>query len=232
MELQEKLYKPVQAIIVHRSGSDYYLESCPIKDDLSFGATHPLMKETIVNIMDKMSVDVTDRLQFKGPIPKNIVTVRNTPGNTLVAWITRPKKVKMYFTKKVGLKDITAPVPALLWVAQNNKLKVFAMKGERISLKTTNPLYRAPFSNTYSDGGVCWGTGKWPNDSIYYEDYIKKIELGFWESRFSHNMKNITDRSKTDLYQLWEMLDGTEKFPNGELLESQANDKVKKLLGI
>lgn len=231
MELQEKLYKPVQAIIVHRSGSDYYLESCKINDDLSFGATHPLMKKTVVDIIDDMSVDVTDRLQFKGPIPKNIITVRNSPGNTLVAWITRPQKVRMYFTKNVDLKDITAPVPALLWVAQNNKLKLFAMKGHRISLKTKNPLCIAPFSNTYEDGGVCWGSSKWPNDTIYYEDYIKGIEIGFWKSRFSHNMKGVKNKSKTDLHQLWEMLDGTEKFPNGELLESQANGNIKKLLG-
>ncbi len=64
------------------------------------------MKKTVVDIIDDMSVDVTDRLQFKGPIPKNIITVRNSPGNTLVAWITRPQKVRMYFTKNVDLKDI------------------------------------------------------------------------------------------------------------------------------
>jgi len=226
MELQEKLYKPVQAIIVHRSGSNYYLESCDIKDDLSFGATQPLMKETIVNIMDTMSVDVTDRLQFRGKIPKNIITVRNTPGNTIVAWTTKPQIVNMSFTKTVGLKDITAPLPRLLWVAINNKLQVFAMKSTKL-----NKLYIAPFSNLSSNGVVCWGTGKWPKEIKYYEDYIKGIELGFWESKFSHQMKGITSKSKTDLHQLWKSLDNKNQFPNEELLESPATEEIKKLLG-
>lgn len=230
MELQEKLYKPVQAIIVHRSGSDYYLESCSIKDDLSFGATHPLMKNTIVDIMDTMSVDVTDRLQFKGIIPKNIITVRNSPGHTLVAWTTKPQIMRMYFTKSVELKDIIAPVPRLLWVAENNKLSIYAMKSNTLNSKTK--LFMAPFSNVSDNGSVCWGTGKWPNDAKYYEDYIKGIELGFWESKFSHNMKNVLSKSKTDLHQLWESLDGKNKFPTDELLESLIVNNIKENLGI
>lgn len=226
MELQEKLYKPVQAIIVHRSGSQYYLESCDIKDDLSFGATQPLMKETIVDIMDTMSVDVTDRLQFKGPIPKNIVTVRNTPGNTIVAWTTKPQMMNICFTKAVGLKDITAPLPRLLWVAKNNRLQVFAMKSTKM-----NKLYIAPLSNLDKSGNVCWGTGKWPKDVRCYEDYIEGIQLGFWESRFSHQMKGVTSKSKTDLHKLWKSLDGKSQFPNDELLESPATKTIKKLLG-
>lgn len=227
MEIQEKLYKPVQAIIVHRSGSNYYLESCPIKDDLSFGATQPLMKQTIVDIMDTMSVDVTDRLQFKGQIPKNIITVRNTPGSTLVAWRTKPQKVKLYFTKNVGLPDMTAPVPAMLWVAQNNSLSVYALKSDRVSLKAKDAVLIAPFPNVSTSGGVCWGTGKWPKDIKYYEDFIREIELGFWESRFSHNMKKDVKRSKTDLHQLWKSLKDKDKFPVDKLLVSDVDINKK-----
>ena len=230
MELKEKLYKPVQAIIVHRSGSDYYLESCKINDDLSFGASHPLMKQTIVDIMDTMSIDVTDRLQFKGAIPKNIITVRNTPGNTLVAWTTKPQKVKLCFTKSVGLKDMIAPVSAMLWVAKNNSLKVFALQSQRISLKSKGAIKIAPFPNVSTDGSVCWGSGKWPKGVDCYEDFIKQIELGFWESRFSHNMKKDLQRSKTDLHQLWESLKDKDVFPTDQLLVSKVN--IKKKLGL
>ena len=230
MELKEKLYKPSQAIIVHRSGNDYYLESCKINDDLSFGASHPLMKQTIIDIMETMSVSVTDRLQFKGAIPKNIITVRNTPGDTLIAWITKPQKVKMYFTKSVGLEDMIAPVSAMLWVAKNNSLRVFALKSNRINLKSKDALFIAPFPNVSGNGSVCWGSGKWPKGSEYYEDFIKQIELGFWESRFSHNMKNDLTKSKTDLHKLWESLKDKDVFPTDQLLISDVD--VKKQLGL
>lgn len=233
MELQEKLYKPVQAIIVHRSGSQYYLESCDIKDDLSFGATQPLMKETIVDIMDTMSVDVTDRLQFKGPIPKNIITVRNTPGNTIVAWISKPQVVKMSFTKSVGLRDMTVTVPALLWLAKNNQLQVFALKNNALSKKSK--LYIAPFPNiSSSTGSVCWGSGKWPKDIKHYEDFMQKIEAGFWNSKFSHQMKGVTNKTKcsSDLKTIWSECEEDNYFRSVILLESPNSEKIKKLLGI
>lgn len=227
MEVTEKTYKPIQAIIVHRGGSDYYLESCKINDDLSFGASQPLMKQTIVDIMDTMSVDVTDRLQFKGAIPKNIITVRNTPGSTLVAWRTKPQKVKLCFTESVGLADMIAPVPAMLWVASNRGLSVYALKSNTVSLKAKGAVLIAPLPNVDKSGNVCWGSGKWPSNIKYYEDFIKQIELGFWESKFSHNMKGKTDKSKTDLHQLWESLKDKDKFPVDQLLVSPVDVKKK-----
>jgi PRTRC genetic system protein B len=230
MEIQEKLYKPVQFITVHRSGDSYYLESGNINDDLSFGASHPLMKQTIIDIMDTMSVDVTDRLQFKGMIPKNVVTVRNTAGNTLVAWISKPQSVKMSFTKTVGLRDMTAPVPAMLWLAKNDHLSVFALKSNTINNKTK--LYVAPFPNVSGSGSVCWGSGKWPKDVQYYEDFIEKVEYGFWNSKFSHNMEGVVSKSKSDLYRLWDALNGAPFFPTQQLLESPESNKIKEKLGI
>lgn len=231
MELQEKLYKPVQYITVHRAGDSYYLESGNINDDLSFGASHPLMKQTIIDIMDTMSVDVTDRLQFKGMIPKNVITVRNTAGNTVVAWTSKPKSVKMSFTKKVGLRDMTAPAPAMLWLATNNQLQVFALKSNVINKRTK--LYVAPFPNiSSSTGSVCWGSGRWPKNIEYYEDFMQKIEVGFWSSKFSHQMKGTTNKSKNDLYNLWDLLEGSVMFPTGQLLESPNSDKIKELLGV
>lgn len=230
MEVQDKIYKPVQYITVHRAGDSYYLESGKINDDLSYGASHPLMKQTIIDIMDTMSVDVTDRLQFKGVIPKNVVAVRNTPGDTVVAWITKPQIVKMYFTKSVGLKDMRAPVPAMLWLAKDNRLQVFALKGNTINKKTK--LYVAPYPNVDSvSGSVCWGSGKWPNDIKYYEDFMKRVELGFWESKFSHNMKKVNNKTKSDLHQVWKSLANKSQFPIDELLESPKSDYTKERLG-
>jgi PRTRC genetic system protein B len=219
-------YKPVQAIIVHHNEKerDYYLETRKIEDDGSFGAGKPLLMNTLKEIFQSISISAADRLQFKGMIPKNVLLVRNDPGDSIVCWISKPQKVKLNFTEKVGLKTGLFSVPAMLWLVKNNQLSVFALK--KTSFTKTTKLYRIPFPNVGDSGSVCWGSGQWPQETKYYERFMKEMMIGFWESKFSHVMRK-------EMLDIWGPLRNKEvPFPTDKLTQSSQNREIKRLLGL
>lgn len=225
--MSEKIdeYRPIQGIIVHHSDNGgYYLESHKINEDGSFGNGKPLMKETMIDIFESITISSTDRLQFKGIIPDNILLVRNSPGNTVAIWTTEPQKINMKFTKNVGVKDGLFSVPALLWSVSGQSLSVFALKKTKISKNTK--IYQLPLPNLNDGGGVCWGTGKWPSSIKYYEDFIEQVMMGFWESRFSHRMK-------PDQLSIWKPLRNKNiPYPNKSMVLSGNSSHIKKKLGL
>jgi PRTRC genetic system protein B len=224
-------YNLTQSILVYKNNrGNYYLESHEVKENGTLGQGFPLLKETMAEIVSEVSLSVVDKLQFKGFIPKNFITVRNTPGNTIIAWTTKSQLVDLHFTDNTEMKDGSAYMPNILWVVRNKKLYTLAYKSARFHEKTK--LFQLPLTNTYQDGSVCWGSGEWPSKSKYYEDFVDDLMRGFWSSKFSHTHKGVFKKLKLeeiDLYDFWtNMIETKEEFPNEVLLES--NYTLKDLL--
>ena len=122
----------------------------------------------------------------------------------------------------------TAEVPALIWLATQRSLKVFALSSNRRPTEKTS-LFYAPFFNVYENGNVCMGTVNINiQNSASVEEFTEKWEEYFFNSYFSHLM-NEHNPINENCVNLWKSLIDTEKpFPK-EVLKP-ANRTLKTLL--
>ena len=120
-----------------------------------------------------------------------------------VALVTEPLKPPRRFR---------IPMPGLIFVCSPGRPpKVYAAKKRPTNLNTA--IYHAPLFNLFRDGGTCPGTHKFPQQ-------IEEIPESFFTSFFSPEA-SVRGRSKKypdDLLELWEELDGKERYPLGDLV--------------
>ena len=104
------------------------------------------------------------------------------------------------------------PIPGLIFLCKSGSPPwVYAVK--RRPTKPTDPVYKAPFYNVFSNGRVCPGTHKFPIDR-------GKIPDSFFRSFFSPT-GDYDDRSKkhpNTLKKLWQELDGKKTYPLKDLV--------------
>lgn len=177
---------PKSAIIVYKSqtANEYYLEHRKIDPHSGrMTAGSPLSENTLGKIMATLAVDNSHfDIGIHGRIPANLLYCDTRLGNTTLVWYNPPEKRKLYFTKNAGINDGEMIVPGLLYVVKNNRLALYAFKGQKPKKK----LYMAPFMNVDSTH-VCLGTAKVrkPEDRTF-ENMIAYWEKMFWQSEFGH----------------------------------------------
>ena len=188
-------YVPEMALIFYITENDtgnesYYIETHRIRNG-RMGAGAPISKQCISDIASSFSCELS--ITPHGRIPENLLFADNRIGFQKYIWYNY--------------------VPGVLYVASNEKLDVYAFKGD----KPENKLYKAPFFNT-TDGSVCLGSTKieYPINPSYPDilDYWEKM---FWLTEFTHlggshnptknNLVNVTKQSmeKFDYNELVEM---------------------------
>lgn len=114
-------------------------------------------------------------------------------------WYSKPQRQKLLFDEKLNIQSTNYPLPYLLWVLQENTLKVFALKN---APKDANePLFQAPFLNVYNSGKVCMGSASLKHRSTDYSVLIPFCEYAFFNSTFTHtNCDRILTRNIVDVY--------------------------------
>jgi PRTRC genetic system protein B len=121
-----------------------------------------------------------------GLLSDNVLSI----GLEHVVWWSRPGQRTYFFNCReaegvvsVGKRGGTAPAPGLIFVAKEQSLWVYAVKGDsRPTLDT--PLYHAPFMNVWDNSKVCLGSMPLPDATL--AESVAKWEKSFWESNFSH----------------------------------------------
>jgi PRTRC genetic system protein B len=191
-ELQGK-FSPVQAIIVYKNESEYYLESHSINDKGEMMEGQPLSESTIKKIAKVYGTKIKKAERaipyHKGLLPRNVFMFDCSNESRNLIWAREPEKKVIHFKKQLNIPSGDFITPALLYAVSGSSLYVFAMKDCELKngIVDTTKLYQAPFHNVASNGGVCLGNGKikFPTDPSL-ENIISYYENFFWLTEFSH----------------------------------------------
>ena len=134
-------------------------------------------------------------------------------GHSVALW--RPPQVWPVALQREAFKPparLRLPMPGMVFVCSPGRTPwVYAAK-ERPT-DPEQPLFRAPAFNVFSDGRVCPGSHKFP-------DEVGEIPESFFRSFFSltGDSKDRSKRHPDNLQTLWEELDGQAEYPAEDLV--------------
>lgn len=213
------LYHPKSALVIYagnNSNTDVYVEHFDMDKNGNLINAHPLSVREANALSKSLQIAETEKKSFlkpQGIMGNNILQI-DPSDNGMVIWFTKAKERHMFFTESLGIPNGKANVPSMLWIANRNKLSVYALKtGSRPTEKT--PLYHAPFFNVYNNASVCMGTVNVQiKQSASLDEFTTAWENYFFNSYFSH-LVNSHNPIKGNCVTLWKKLIGKgEIFPN------------------
>lgn len=153
------------------------------------GAGHLLTESDTREVLQSM-LDIVPA--FTGFIPHDVLS----QSSQHLAWTVKGSVRPMYFKLRGSTKTVTlnVPMPTLLFVAHAKGLSIAALSSTRRPSETTR-LFHAPLMNIYSDGRVCLGSAKMP-DNISIESR-PAIENTIFKTNYAHtNHHNTLNLSK------------------------------------
>lgn len=211
-EIVGSTYTPMLAIIVNRTDNkvagpgEYYLESHDINEAGQLMEGKPLLQETIQDIVDTFFDENKNKVKIGGLIPENLLLFNLLPGGKYKMIWHRPAEIRvMHFASQLKLQTAKVWVPAMLYIAYNKELKVYALKTNTRPNENTK-LCLAPFFNVSDDGYVCLGNATVKKPPVNtYSAYMQYWEDLFWLSEFTHT-NGDDDKTVTGLQPLWKKL--------------------------
>jgi PRTRC genetic system protein B len=117
-----------------------------------------------------------------------------------------------------GKRQISVPMPPMVFWNVKNRYFVAALTGDEISPKTK--LAAAPVPNVHENGEICAGNVKFPKGGMRT---IREAERLFWESEFNGDLANKKCKSYKDVRDLYKSLKARTRFPTRELVELDIN---------
>lgn len=226
------LYHPKSALIFYHAEkgySDSYVEYFDMDENGSPINAHPLTTREAQRLSKTLNVQNKkdrDFLKPNGIISQNILFIDSSE-NGKVIWFTPSQERELFFTESLGIPNGTANVPPLLWCANKQNLKIFALSTNERPIENTS-LFNAPFFNVSENGNVCMGTVNIKiKNSASLEEFTENWEHYFFHSYFSH--LNNQNTIKGNCINLWKHLIQTkELFPTDKLIEN--NSTLKSIL--
>jgi PRTRC genetic system protein B len=227
------LYHPKSALVFYESkglDKDMYVEHFDMDKNGTPINAHPLTEREAGALAKALTTEKqkqTAFLQSGGILPTNILHINPSRDKGAVIWYSKAQKRPLYFIEGLGIPSGQGFVPAMVWQASKNSLRVFALLSNRRPTEKT-PLYYAPFFNIYEDGRVCMGSVSIEiKESACVEEFTKAWEDYFFNSYFSHLMgENSPVKGNCD--SLWKDLIATGRTFPKEVLKS--NTKTLKNL--
>ncbi|OXG06965.1 PRTRC genetic system protein B [Flavobacterium araucananum] len=228
------LYHPKSALVFYESkglDKDMYVEHFDMdKNGIPINA-HPLTEREAGALAKALTTEKqkqTAFLQSGGILPTSILRINANRDKGAVLWYTKSQKRPLYFIEGLGIQSGQGFVPPMIWQADKNSLRVFALLSNRRPTEKT-PLYYAPFFNIYEDGRVCMGSVSIDiKNSASVEEFTRAWEDYFFNSYFSHLMRENSP-VKGNCVSLWKDLVATGRAFPKEALKS-SNKTLKNLL--
>ncbi len=182
----KSLMRPRAALIAYRGENtrshDYFLELREINDKGVMGEAIPVT----FDFMNEIAANYSEAHNGTpvGVLPQNLLCADTRKGSEKYIWYNPPRKRMMYFVPNLGIENAEYHVPAIIYVAKESTLCVYAYKDKKLSDETE--LYAAPFFNT-STTSVCLGAAKLkkPTNPTWTE-LLEYWEKKFWLTEFSH----------------------------------------------
>ena len=164
---------------------------------------------------DEIASVFTQHLSFSsGLLPESALWwSQGETGQVVALW--RPPQVWAVALQREAFQPparLRLPMPGLIFVCSPGRAPwVYAALD-----RPANPeqqLYRAPAFNVFSDGRVCPGSHRFPED-------VGLIPESFFQSFFSltGDSRNRSRKHPDDLKALWEELDGQSEYPLDDLV--------------
>lgn len=226
------LYEPKSALVFYESldKNETYVEYFDMDSNGNPINAHPLTVNEANVLAKSLKIDEEIEKAFlksKGILPHNILQINPSQKGSVI-WFTKAQQRQLYFVKNLEIPNGKVKVPAMLWIADREKLSVFAVMNDKRPTEKT-PLYHAPFFNVYSDGDVCMGTVDIRiQKSASVEEFIEQWEHYFFNSYFSHLVGNHNP-IQGNLVSTWKnLMDTNDSFPV-EVLK-KTNKTLKNLL--
>ncbi|GAA5501080.1 hypothetical protein Dxin01_00811 [Deinococcus xinjiangensis] len=138
--------------------------------------------------------DIKDLVQALGAVslqftPEHVVAV----SPHALAWWCPAQTRTMYFLSNTdkavnALSGLPFPQPALLFIATQRQLRVYALS-ENVRPSPETPLMCAPYFNIFKEHGVCQGSTPYPH-------HLDALQTAAWEqaffgSNFTHNAAGV-----------------------------------------
>lgn len=211
------LYYPKAALVFYQtkaSSKDAYVEHFDMDSNGLPINAHPLTEREANRLAKALKTEKSEKEQLLKP--QAILSTQVLyfePAGSKVIWFTKTRQRELHFTETLGIPKGKAHVPAMLWVASQSSLTVFALANNRRPTEKTK-LYNAPFFNVYENGNVCMGSVDIRiKKTASLEEFINYWEDYFFNSYFSHLMNNFNP-IKGNCVSLWKDLITTGKaFP-------------------
>ena len=227
------LYYPTSALVFYETDDynpDGYVEHVDIDGNGQPVNAHSLTVREADRLAKSLMIHSRkekDFLKPNGVMSENVLFIDSTE-NGKVIWLTRGQKRPMLFTEKLSIPNGSAEVPPLLWCANRQGMKIFALDSDERPNEDT-PLFHAPFFNVYESGSVCMGTVDINiKKSASLEEFISQWEHYFFNSYFSH-LVNSHNPIKGNCVNLWKgLIQNQGSFPKEVLVNS--NLTLKNLL--
>ncbi|SHL80906.1 PRTRC system protein B [Chryseobacterium polytrichastri] len=218
------LYYPKAALVFYETkgmNADGYTEYFDMDKNGNLINAHPLSVREANQLVKSLKITEDKQAFLKSSGIMNPKILQIDPiHNGMVIWHTKAMNREMFFVEKVEIPNGKANVPPMLWVANRNKLSVYALSTNRRPTEKTT-LYHAPFFNVYINGTVCMGTVDVRIKKMAsLEEFTTAWENYFFNSYFSHL---IQDHSpiKGNCVSLWKRLINTNlPFPKEVLTKS------------
>ncbi|WP_298150565.1 hypothetical protein [Flavobacterium sp.] len=202
-----------KAILVYRCSNGNNRQFCMlsevVKGEIKPGT--PLTQSSVENMLKSMLGQPANTLVY---LPESVIAKNDDE----LIWYVKPRKQKLFFDiPDIGLVKVSgeAFIPGLVFKFSytTKKLNVFAYKGKGRPVMNT-ALYKAPFSNVYIDGSVCFGTV-----NIHATDGADEITKKYFGSFFTGH--GVSD----DVNLYWkDAIESGKKYP-----ESQLGHSIKSL---
>ncbi|ATN07250.1 PRTRC system protein B [Chryseobacterium indologenes] len=227
------LYYPKSALVFYETDDynpDGYVEHFDIDGNGHPVNAHPLTVREANRLAKSLMIHSRKEKDFLKPIgvmSENVLYIDSTE-NGKVIWLTKGKIRPMLFTEKLSIPNGSAEVPPLLWCANRQGMKIFALDSDERPKENT-PLFHAPFFNVYESGSVCMGTVDINiKKSASLEEFMAQWEYYFFNSYFSH-LVNSHNPIKGNCVNLWKgLIQNQGSFPKEVLVNS--NLTLKNLL--
>ena len=164
---------------------------------------------------DEIAGVFTQHLGFSsGLLPKDALWwSQGETGQVVALW--RPPQVWAVALQREAFQPparLRLPMPGLVFVCSPGRAPWVYAALERPA-RPEQQLYRAPAFNVFSDGRVCPGSHRFPED-------VGLIPESFFQSFFSltGDSRNRSRKHPDDLKALWEELDGQSEYPLDDLV--------------
>lgn len=167
------------------------------------GAWRDLREEDVVAL--RKAFNAMGGTGNTGLLPESVLAVK--PGG--VCWWTKAARRPLLLTDKLAKEcglpaDATCMWPALLFVASQGGVSVFAL-GDNVRPEAITELLRPPFWNVRGgSGSICWGSS--PIRARLEQgvsEYIKEVEATFFLSQFAHLWGRDNRLKEMSLAEAW-----------------------------
>jgi PRTRC genetic system protein B len=226
------LYHPKSALVFYEAkgaDNDVYVEHFDMDKNGSPINAHPLTEREANALAKSLQTEKNKAfLKSNGILPTTILHINPNIDRGAVLWYTKTQRRQLHFVNSLDIPSGVAYVPTMVWYANKNSLRVFALASDRRPTEKT-PLYDAPFFNIYEDDRVCMGSVNINiKNSASVEEFTGVWEDYFFNSYFSHLLRQNSPITG-NCVQLWKDLIQTGKpFPK-EVLKKK-NKTLKNLL--